>query len=109
MAEPIRPANVGEEAVMIPPSLTQANTIASIETANAHDNYEALKGWAHGMRDWATNARADYNADQPIKPHPQKPAVYRTQTTYADQGGTVKTGPRADDGQNYAWLETIVT
>lgn len=109
VADATRPPSVAADAQCIPPSVTQANSIASIEESNAHSNYEALKSWAHGMQDWAVNAQRDHDAGQPVKPHPAKPDVHRIQVTYANQGGTIETGPRADDGHLYAWIETVIT
>jgi len=108
MAEAQKPTNVSDDAVCIPPSpVTQASTIASIEAANAHDNAQALTGWVRGLRDWATNVKQ--GGAQHAPPRPKKPAVYRTEVTYADASGAVQTGPHADAGGYYAWVVTIVT
>ena len=108
MADPTRPASVGEEATVVPPSITQPATIASIEASNLHDDAQKLQSWAHAMKDWAGNAKRNHDAGQDVPPRPTKPPIYWTEVTYADQGGAVQTGPRADDGQFYAWVETIV-
>jgi hypothetical protein len=105
-----KPEGVSDEAICIPPSpLTQPKTIAEIEEINANSNYKAVSSWADGMRQWWDNAKRDYAADQPLKERPKKPDVYRTEVTYADEAGNVQNGPHADDGQNFAWVETITT
>lgn len=107
--DPVRPTEVAADATCVPPSITQASTIASMEESNAHDNHEALKTWAHGLKDWATNARIDHGLGKPIQHRPEKPAIYRTNVTYADISGAVQTGRKADDGEFYAWVETVVS
>jgi hypothetical protein len=107
--DPVKPSSVGANAVMIPPSVTQPNSLASIEASNAHDNAEALKSWANGMDDWKTNAEIDHNLGKDVQPRPQKPDIYRTKVTYADIYGVIHPEPRADNGDYYAWIETVVS
>lgn len=104
----VKPSSVSAEAVCVPPSMTQPATIASMESSNMHDNAQELSRWANGMKTWAENAERNHEAGQPIPDRPAKPTIHRTQVTYADAGGAVKTGPKADDGQYYAWVETVI-
>lgn len=107
--DPVRPNSVGAEATCVPPDITQAGTLASMDASNHHDNGEAIQSWAHGLEDWATNAKIDKDLGKPLQPRPKKPDVYRTKVTYADINGTVQTGRQKDDGDYYAWVETVVS
>lgn len=104
-----RPPSVSADAQCIPPSITQPETIASIEASNAHSNSQALLSWARGMKDWATNAKRNHDAGQIPPPRPDRPSIHSIEVTYADQGGAVQTGPKADNGTFYAWIETVIT
>jgi hypothetical protein len=103
MATAGRPEGVPDDAVVIPPGVTQGDTLASIKKQVMQQNTRAIIDFAIDLQTWAINAQMYYGNNMPVPPIPRVPPREVLHVLYADVSGEPVTTEEGLEEDFYAW------
>jgi hypothetical protein len=90
--------------VVVPPSVTQNETLASFQEQVTKQNYDALRDYAYDLETWAANAQIYHGLGMPVGTIPRVPGREILHRTYADHGGaTVPDAEGTTSEKFYCW------
>jgi hypothetical protein len=89
MATAVRPEGVPDDAVVIPPGVTQGDTLASIKKQVIEQNVRAIIDFAIDLQTWARQMY--YGLNMPVPPITRVPPREVLHILYADVSGTAAT------------------